>query len=235
MPTADDYDPVQDAKAAREAAVVAEIEDTPGSRVTLPPIPTERLDETDAFRSANRRAQRLHMAFDLFRSLVSGCWREAIGPGNSTGKIRSWCWDQADAFLGEGDKPTPVLAAAVAPAPAGRRSEDDIPPTDFRLQYLQWLAAPHRGGSCGEHERPPAMLASMADAVRVRLEQQGLIAATWASGVVGSVAGGLAKTTYSLTAAGWAKVTAMDGDEDTVDYTPPPGDLELQQPAERVA
>lgn len=212
MPTADDYDPVQDAKAAREAAVVAEIEDTPGSRVTLPPIPTERLDETDAFRSANRRAQRLHMAFDLFRSLVSGCWREAIGPGNSTGKIRSWCWDQADAFLGEGDKPTPVLAAAVAPAPAGRRSEDDIPPTDFRLKYLQWLAAPHRGGSCGEHERPPNMLASMADAVRERLEKQGLIAATWASGVVGSVAGGLAQTTYSLTAAGWARVTPSDSD-----------------------
>jgi hypothetical protein len=116
MPTREDYDPVQDAKAAREAAVVAEIEDTPGSRVTLPPIPTERLDETDAFRQANRKAQRLHMAFDLFRSLVSGCWREAIGPGNSTGKIRSWCWDQADAFIGEGDKPTPAVAAGAVKA-----------------------------------------------------------------------------------------------------------------------
>ena len=201
MPTADDLDPIQNSKRFYESLMT----DADAAPAALPPIPTERLDETDAFRSANRKAQRLHMAFDLFRSLVSGCWKEAIGPGNSTGKIRSWCWDQADAFLAEGDKPTPV-------APASRRSEDDIPPTDFRLKYLQWLAAPHRGGSCGEHERPPNMLASMADAVRVRLEQQGLIAATWASGVVGSVAGGLAKTTYSLTEAGWARVAASDSD-----------------------
>ncbi len=228
MPTADDLDPIQDSKRFYES-LMTDADAAPAVPVTLPPIPTERLDETDAFRQANRKAQRLHMAFDLFRSLVSGCWREAIGPGNSTGKIRSWCWDQADAFLAEGDKPTPT--------PAVQRSDDDIPPTDFRLQYLQWLAAPHRNGSCGEHERPPNMLSSMADAVRVRLEQQGLIAATWAFGVVGSVAGGLAQTTYSLTAAGWAKVKASD--DDTVDYTPPStppaGDHDSQLPAERAA
>lgn len=111
MPTREDYDPVQDRKAAREkaaatvttAGAVAEIEDTPGSRVELQPIPTERLDETDAFRAASRKAQRLHMAFDLFRSLVSGCWKSAVGPGNTTTKIRQWCWDQADAFLSDTD------------------------------------------------------------------------------------------------------------------------------------
>lgn len=168
MPTADDLDPIQDSKRFYESLMTdAEV----AAPAALPPIPTERLDETEAFRSANRKAQRLHMAFDLFRSLVSGCWREAIGPGNSTGKIRSWCWDQADAFIGEGDKPTPTPAvtASVASVSAGRRSEDER---------------------------------------------------------------------HTHTAAGWHRVAPSD-DDDTVDYTPPntppAGDLESQQPAERAA
>lgn len=61
-------------------------------------IPTERLTESDEFRAAARRAERSHMAYDLFRSLVSGSWTAALGPGNSTDKLRQWCWDQADKF-----------------------------------------------------------------------------------------------------------------------------------------
>lgn len=70
-------------------------------------IPTERLTESDEFRAAARRAERSHMAYDLFRSLVSGSWTAALGPGNSTDKLRQWCWDQADKFLADGDKQTP--------------------------------------------------------------------------------------------------------------------------------
>ena len=125
MPTPDDIDPVQDRKHARESgaaqvidgrpisgpafpshAKVVELDDTPGCRV-----PSEWLDQSPSGAAVLRRQRRLRMAFDLFRSLVAGCWREAVGPGNSTGKIRQWCWEQADAFLGEGDQPTPAVTA----------------------------------------------------------------------------------------------------------------------------
>lgn len=109
MPTRDDLDPIQDSKAFYESLMRDEKPAEPVAE--LPPIPTERLDETAAFRAQAKAAQRLHMAFDLFRSLVSGSWSSAIGPGNSTTKIRQWCWEQADAFLADAIKPpTPTSA-----------------------------------------------------------------------------------------------------------------------------
>ena len=108
MPTREDLDPIQDSKAFYESLMRDEKVEPVAE---LPPIPTERLDETAAFRAQAKAAQRLHMAFDLFRSLVSGSWSSAIGPGNSTTKIRQWCWEQADAFLADAIKPpTPTSA-----------------------------------------------------------------------------------------------------------------------------
>ena len=76
------------------------------------------------------------------------------------------------------------------------------------------------------------MLDSMADAVRNKLLSGGLITATHTR-----KDGLLVTTGYTLTAAGWHRVTLSD--DDTVDYTPPntppAGDLESQQPAERAA
>jgi hypothetical protein len=229
MPTADDLDPIQDSKRFYES-LMTDADTAPAVPVALPPIPTERLDETEAFRSANRKAQRLHMAFDLFRSLVSGCWKEAIGPGNSTGKIRSWCWDQADAFIGEGDKPTPTTAGAVKAATV----ETQQPPAGNQNKYLEWLAAPHRGGSCGVFETPPSMTPDLAEVVRRTLLSRGLITATHTQS-----GKSLVTTGYTLTAAGWHRVAPSD-DDDTVDYTPPSEHEhehghESQQPAERAA
>lgn len=99
-------------------------------------IPTEPLSESAEFKAANRRAQRLHMAFDLFRSLVSGCWSIAIGPGNSTDRIRQFAWEQADKFLSDSDRPTPP---PVQPASAS------IPSKGLLDAYLRWMAEVQNG------------------------------------------------------------------------------------------
>lgn len=99
-------------------------------------ITTERLDESAEFKAANRRAQRLHMAYDLFRSLVAGCWSSAIGPGNSTDRIRQFAWEQADKFLVDADKPTP---------PPVQHASASTPSKGLLDAYLRWMAEVQNG------------------------------------------------------------------------------------------
>lgn len=94
MPTPDDFDPVQDRKAAREAALH---------------IPGESLAVTREYRGLIRRQERLHLAARFFAAAITGradlCTR-------TPGGLRAWCWDQADLFLAEGDKPRPTPPVA---------------------------------------------------------------------------------------------------------------------------
>jgi hypothetical protein len=109
MPTPDDCDPVQDRKHARETA-----------------IPTERLSETREFRDLARNAQRLHMAFDLFRTLFAGHSTPFHG---STTRLRQWCWEQADAFLADATRPPPAAPSAAVADPL----------SEHEHTYLAWL------------------------------------------------------------------------------------------------
>jgi len=127
-------------------------------------IPTEPLSESAEFKAANRRAQRLHMAFDLFRSLVSGCWSSAIGPGNSTDRIRQFAWEQADKFLSDSDRPFPP--AAPAKSAAAVEIAPNLPV--YAHHYLEWLAA---HGPAMTTEGPQTLDATLhSDARRVLLK-----------------------------------------------------------------
>ena len=171
---------------------VSELDDTPGTR-----IPTEHLADSPVGQHVARRRLRLEMAWDLFKSLHTG---HLSAIGGDPAKARAWSWDQADKFLADGDKPTPAppLAApvaAVAPAPL----------TGIQRDYLEWLAEPSRGGSCLTSEHPPVLEPDMAAHARRSLLKRGLIAATHKGG-------SLEATGYTLTAAGWARVTPSDND-----------------------
>lgn len=161
---------------------MSEIDDTPGSRV-----PTEWLDESPTGAAVLRRRQRLRMAYSLFCSILAGSWGQAVGPGNSTGKLRRWCWEQADAFIGEGDRtPTPTdVAVALGP------------PLGHQRVYLEWLR--DHDGSCLTRQSPPGMAPPTAADVRRHLHNRGLIAATHKGGAVEA-------TGWALTAAGWDAV-----------------------------
>lgn len=169
-----------------------ELDDTPGTR-----IPTEHLADSPVGRHVARKRQRLEMAWGLYCSLHAG-HTTAIN-GDPT-KARQWCWDQADKFLAEGDRPTtaPPLAAPVA-------AVAPTPPINAQRDYLEWLAEPSRGGSCLTSEHPPGMYEADAAGVRRTLLKRGLIAATHKGG-------SLEVTGYTLTAAGWARVTPSDSD-----------------------
>lgn len=88
-------------------AGVLELEDTPGCRI--PGIPTERLDESPEGLSVSRKRLRLMMAWGLFCSKHTG---SMLSQGNTDG-LRSWCWQQADKFISEADRPSPRPTEAV--------------------------------------------------------------------------------------------------------------------------
>ena len=158
-------------------------------------ITTERLDESAEFKAANRRAQRLHMAYDLFRSLVAGCWSSAIGPGNSTDRIRQFAWEQADRFLSDSDRPFPP----VAPAKSAPVALDPGLPM-YAHQYLEWLAA---HGPAMTTEGPQMLDATLHSDARRVLLKAGL--AAW---VVGDQ---IAATPKGLKAAGVGGVMVNGG------------------------
>lgn len=221
----------------------AELDDTPGTR-----LPCEWLSESTVGQHMARKRLRLEMSWGLYKALHTG---HLSAIGGDPAKVRAWCWDQADKFLAESDRvaatvPTatvpavavnggPHTAEAVKDAPAARRGDDDTSKT-AQIKYLEWLAAPHRGGSCLHYERPGHMQASLARVVRDDLIQLGLVTRTHSDNPQ-------VESGYTLTAAGWAKVDARDtsdpdisnADDDTVDYVPPGGGIETEMPAERVA
>lgn len=171
MPPTDDFDPVQDRKAAREAAVLD--------------IPGEPLSATREYRGLIRRQERLHLASRFFAAAITGrgdlCTR-------TPGGLRAWCWDQADLFLAEGDKPATPTADAV-PHPEHQREYPH-----HQRAYLEWLRG--RDGSCLLTEHPPAMHPATAAGTRRHLLKSGMIAATHKGGAMEA-------TGYVLTLGGW--------------------------------
>ncbi len=214
----------------------AELDDTPGTR-----LPCEWLSESTVGQSMARKRLRLEMSWGLYKALHTG---HLSAIGGDPAKVRAWCWDQADKFLAESDRVVVVAVPAVAntttttPAPAARRGDDITSTTESQNKYLEWLAAPHRGGKCGLYETPPSFTPVMAMAVTRNLLRHGLIDLTYST-----VGGSKRASGYTLTAAGRAKVNAGDtidpdtsnADDDTVDYVPPPSGIETEMPAERVA
>jgi len=180
MPERDDCDPVQDRKAAREAGVLD--------------IPGEPLSATLEYRGLIRRQERLHLASRFFAAAITGrgdlCRR-------APAELRAWCWDQADLFLAEGDKP----ATPTRPTPP---ASDPVQDQHNQRAYLEWLRG--RDGSCLVTEQPTALYPSEAAAVRRHLLKSGLIAATHKGGAMEA-------TGYVLTAAGWGHLTATAAEQ----------------------
>lgn len=80
-----------------------ELDDVPGSR-----IPTEPLFDSPQGKAVSRRRMRLIMAWELFCSKHSGSMLHS----SNTDGLRSWCWEQADKFFADSDRP---------PTPTARR------------------------------------------------------------------------------------------------------------------
>jgi hypothetical protein len=182
---------------------LSDIDDTPGTR-----LPSEWLHESPQGRSASKRKYRLLMACLLQNSSHAGT---QLTNGNQD-DLRAWCWEQADKFLTDNDRPTSPLVTSAAVDPA--------PHVEHQRKYLEWLR--DRDGSCLTSESPPGMHPSAAEFTRRHLLKRGLIAATFKGGAVEA-------TGYAMTAAGWNSVEPVGATR----FDPPANENQL--PAERSA